>query len=99
MATLTRDEMRKVIQEGGSVLWQGHTLTRLEQLPSEAQLAQGDPEKEHAATESLQTQIAQLQAQLAQLQPPAEPTPAKASKKKPAPADPTDEGDDTPPTT
>lgn len=96
MATLTRDEMEAVVKSGGSVLYGGKTLSRVEHLPSAAELAQGDPAKEAAATADLQAQIAELQAQLAQLQPSA---PAKASKKKPAATDPTDENDDTPPTT
>lgn len=69
MATLSRAEMESVIAGGGSVLYDGHTLTRVEQLPSAAQLAAGDPAKEAEATADLQAQIAELQAQLATLQP------------------------------
>lgn len=95
MATLTRDEMEAVIKGGGSVLWQGHTLSRIQDLPSAADLAAGDPAKEAQATADLQAQITALQAQLAQLAP----APVKASKKKPAePAEPT-EGDEAEPIT
>lgn len=95
MATLSRVEMEAVIASGGSVLYDGHILTRIEQLPSAAALAAGDPAKEAEATADLQAQITELQAQLAQLQP------AKPGKKKAAAPD---EGDpantgDTPPST
>jgi len=93
MATLTRDEMEAVIKGGGSVLYQGRTLSSVAQLPSVAELAQGDPDKEAAATADLQAQIAQLQQQLATLQPSA--PAAKSSKKKPT--DPAEgDGGDTP---
>jgi hypothetical protein len=76
MAQLTRDEMAAVIAGGGSVLYEGRTIWRAQDLPSEADLAQGDPEKEAAASASLQEQIAQLQADLAKLQqPPADAAP------------------------
>lgn len=87
MATLSRAEMEAVIASGGSVLYDGHILTRMEQLPSAAALAAGDPAKEAAATADLQAQIAELQAQLAQLQPAGDPAlagdsvPAKPGKK------------------
>lgn len=87
---LTRDEMIAVIQGGGSVLYQGRTISSLAHLPSAAELAQGDPAKEAEATAELQAQIAQLQQQLATLQPSA---PAKPSKKK-ASSDPAETSDD-----
>ena len=92
MATLTRPEMEAVIKSGGSVLYQGRTLSTLAHLPSAAELAQGDPAKEAEASADLQAQIADLQAQLAQLQLSTPSAPSKTTKKKPAPADPTDEG-------
>lgn len=69
MPQLTRAEMESVIATGGSVLWNGVPLMRVQDLPSEASLAQGDPEQEAAALANLQQQIADLHAQMATLQP------------------------------
>lgn len=65
---LNREEMEKVIRSGGSVLYQGSIISRIEALPSAAELAKGDPDKEAQAANDLQVQINQLQTQLAQLQ-------------------------------
>lgn len=65
---LTHEQMREVIREGGSVLYRGRVISRIEDLPSPAVLAIGDPAKEQEIAHSLQAQIDQLQAQLAQLQ-------------------------------
>lgn len=63
MGTLSRAEMAQVIQGGGSVLYLGRTLTSLAQLPSEAELAEGDPEQSAAVVSALDAQIQALQAQ------------------------------------
>ena len=97
MATLTRPEMEAVIKSGGSVLYQGRTLSTLAHLPSAAELAQGDPAKEAEASADLQAQIADLQAQLAQLQPSAPSAPSKTTKKKAAATDEGGENSDDPP--
>ena len=100
MATLTRAEMEAVIKSGGSVLYQGRTLSRPEHLPSAAELAQGDPAKEAEASADLQAQIADLQAQLAQLgqlQPSTPSAPSKTTKKKTAATDEGGESSDDPP--
>lgn len=76
MATLTRAEMEQVILNGGSVLHGGVLISRVEKLPSAAELAKGDPEAESAASNALQQQIADLQAQVDRLN-----APAKASAK------------------
>lgn len=68
MAHLTRAEMEQVIREGGSVKHGGRIISRLEHLPSDADLAKGDPAKEAKAAGDLQAQIDQLQQQLAGLQ-------------------------------
>lgn len=68
MGTLSRNEMEQVINSGGSVLLGGRLYTRVADLPNDAQLAAGDPEREAAAATTLQQQIAQMQAQLEQLQ-------------------------------
>jgi hypothetical protein len=67
MAEMTLDEMKAVIDAGGSVLVRkgnGKVLaTRHEHLPSEAELAKGDPAKEAAAREALDARIKLLQAE------------------------------------
>lgn len=65
---MSRAEMEQVIRSGGSVLHQGSVITRLELLPSEADLARGNPEQEAAVAEGLRAQLAELQAQLERLQ-------------------------------
>lgn len=69
MPHLTRKEMEQAIKDGGSVLYNGQTLWKAEQLPSEADLAVGDPEAETAAANNIQQQIADLQKQIAKLAP------------------------------
>src|SRR5689334_6019815 len=60
---LSRTDMERVIQSGGSVLHGGRILTKLEHLPTEADLAVGNPEQEAVAAAALEAQIAALQAQ------------------------------------
>lgn len=64
---MTRKEMIQVLQEGGSVLYQGSVITRYEDLPTEAELAKGDAAAEAAAKNSLQAEIERLKAQLTYL--------------------------------
>lgn len=75
MGQLTVEEMKRVIDEGGSVLVHKGTgkvlATKHEDLPTEAELAQGDPMKEAAAREHLDLAIATLQAQRDSLDKPA----------------------------
>jgi predicted flap endonuclease-1-like 5' DNA nuclease len=73
MAILTRPEMEQVIANGGSVLHSGRLLTRVEHLPTAADLAKGDPAAETVAANALKPQIADLQAQLNKLAAPAQP--------------------------
>jgi hypothetical protein len=67
--TLTREQMETVIRRGGSVLHNGQTITRVQDLPSLAELAQGDPAAEAEALKALQQQMAEVQSQIAKLQP------------------------------
>lgn len=67
MGTLTREQMARVIEDGGSVLHGGRLITRLEHLPTEADLAKGNPEREAAAAAALDAQIAALMIQRDQL--------------------------------
>jgi len=60
MGTLTRAEMEDVIRGGGSILWQGQIVAHIGQLPSEADLAAGDPALEAAARAALDAQILAL---------------------------------------
>jgi cell division protein FtsB len=80
MATLSRDQMEAVIANGGSILYGGRLITRVEHLPSEADLAAGDPTAEAKAAEKLERQMAQLQEQMKKLQE-QQATPAKAPAK------------------
>lgn len=59
---LTRAHMEEVIAKGGSVLHNGEILKTIEQLPTEAELSEGDPLAEQAARDSIDAQIAALQA-------------------------------------
>jgi hypothetical protein len=66
-ASLSRADMERVIKDGGSVLHRGILHTRVETLPTEADLAEGDPAREQAAREALDAQIAALTAQRSRL--------------------------------
>lgn len=64
---LSRDEMMKAIDQGGSILFKGRIITQKHLLPSEAELALGDPAREAEATVLLQDQITKLSDQLSAL--------------------------------
>lgn len=99
MAQMTRDEMAKVLDEGGSVFYRDkagalHLISRHDQLPSEADIAakSGDAKKKAAARAALLESIAAQQEQLAVLdepeetqEEPARPAP-KVEPARPAPA-------------
>lgn len=65
---ISRAAMVAAIKEGGSVHYKGALITRLENLPSEAELAVGDPAQEQQALTDLQKEIAGLEARKAALQ-------------------------------
>jgi hypothetical protein len=67
MPGLTRQQMAKVIEGGGSVLVGGEIVTDATLLPPEHVLAQGDAEREAAAEAELEAQIGSLAAQRAAL--------------------------------
>jgi hypothetical protein len=67
MGTLSRNEMEQAINAGGSVLYGGRLYTRIADLPNDAELAAGDPERELAAANAMQAQMATLQAQMEEL--------------------------------
>ncbi|MGI8655473.1 MAG: hypothetical protein ACR2LC_09665 [Pyrinomonadaceae bacterium] len=64
---LNREQMIAALDEGGSVLHQGKLITRREDLPSAADLAQTSAERK-AASGDLQSQINALQAQQRDIQ-------------------------------
>lgn len=61
MATISRSEMQAAIAAGGVVLHGGRIYHDPADLPGEAELAQGDPDREKAAAEAIDAQIAALQ--------------------------------------
>jgi hypothetical protein len=60
---LTRDQMVAIIQRGESVMIGSEVYDSVDRLPSEAQLAQGDPAREGVALANLDAQLAAIQAQ------------------------------------
>jgi hypothetical protein len=72
MATsLTREQMEQVIRNGGSVSYgvgqNVRHITRIEDLPSEAELSEGDEVRAQAALDDLSHQQAQIEAKKQQL--------------------------------
>lgn len=65
---LTRKAMEQAISIGGSIAYKGRIIARVADLPTAAELAQGDPVAEAQAAQDVQQQIAALQAQLDALQ-------------------------------
>lgn len=88
--TLSRADMEEVIRSGGSVLHKGQHLTRLEHLPSEADLADGDSAATQAALDGLAVQRAALDEQERRLLASQAPTKGKGKGKSDStpPADP-----------
>jgi septal ring factor EnvC (AmiA/AmiB activator) len=60
LTSYPREHLVKAIREGGAVLHGGRLIEKVEDLPSEAELVQGDPAKEQAAAENLDAQIQAL---------------------------------------
>lgn len=67
MGTLTHEQMREVISQGGSVMINGHIVTSHDMLPSQADLAVGDEELESAAAAAIDAQVAELLRQRAKV--------------------------------
>jgi hypothetical protein len=67
MAQLTRTEMEAIIRGGGSISLGGRIVSRIDQLPSAAQLAGNDPAALAATVDDLEAQIKALQAQQKQV--------------------------------
>jgi hypothetical protein len=64
---LTLDEMRAIIARGESVMWNDVVISDAAHLPTEAQMAVGDPEAEARAASHLEDQIARLRQDLSDL--------------------------------
>lgn len=62
---LTRAGMESVLQRGGSVLFNSRTISRLDQLPSEAEVAKGDADQERAARSRLKERQRALDEEMA----------------------------------
>ena len=74
MPTLSRQDMERIIvEERGSVLVGGRIITKVDELPSEADLAGNDPVRRSSVREALTAQRAALEAQIAALDAPQEP--------------------------
>lgn len=66
MATLTRQEMADILRDGKrSVLFEGRIIKHVSQIPSEAELAVGNPEEEKKAQENILAEMERLKAELA----------------------------------
>lgn len=68
MAVLSRNQMEQVIRNGGSVLVGGRIITKVEHLPTDADLAAGNPEQEQAVISDLSDRIKALEQQRNALQ-------------------------------
>lgn len=73
---LTLSAMRREVENGRAVMIDGRHITSLDDLPSEAELAAGDPVKSARVREALLAQQEAIQRQLAML-PVAEEAPAE----------------------
>ena len=66
-AVLSREDMERIIREGGSVLYGGRTIVRVEDLPGAVELVGDDTAQREAVAAALDAQIAALTAQRARL--------------------------------
>lgn len=61
--TFSRERMVRQIEQGGSVHYNGRIITSIAELPGEAVLAAGDPERQAALRRDLDARIAALEAE------------------------------------
>ena len=64
---MTHYGMTKTLEEGGSVIFQGQHISKVDDLPDEAEIVKGDAEAEEAALRSIDAQRRMLDAQEARL--------------------------------
>lgn len=77
MACMTRDEMAAVIRSGQTVIHNGRLIATEAQIPSESELAAGDPAKVKAAKEVLEARKKAIDLELEALDKPAATEPEK----------------------
>jgi len=65
---LSRAEMEQIIIQGGSVSIDGRVISRVQDLPSAADLASGDPKAEQTTLKDIDRQILALQKQRKQIE-------------------------------
>lgn len=74
MPTFTRQQMEDTLARGGTILWRPKTgmrarlIHRVEQIPTEAELAEFDPGRTGAALRALRAQKQALEAQITKLE-------------------------------
>lgn len=78
---MTRAAMAAVITAGGSVAHDNRLYTRVEDLPDEVELAQGDDVRKAAALDAVDDQLAKLTAQRTKLVTEAETIASKKGKR------------------
>lgn len=79
---LTREQMARVITEDkGSVVYNGRIIRRISEIPSEAELAVGNPVEEKKAESNILAEMDRLKAELELLKKDADDA-KKAAKKK-----------------
>jgi hypothetical protein len=92
-SSLTRQQMEEIIRNGGSVSYgvgqNVRHITRIEDLPSEAELSEGDEVRAQAALDQLSNQQAEIEAKKQQL---VERMKREREGKQPAQAKPPQEG-------
>jgi hypothetical protein len=96
-AKKTRDQLEEIIKRGESVIHNGEIITKIEDLPTEAELVLGNPALEKVTADVLDAQIARLQAERDKLTQAAAnggklPEPAGADTGNAADAKPADDG-------
>ena len=84
-SSLTRDQMEAEIASGRSILHNGAIITRVENLPSAARLANGDPLAEQIAAADLDRRISALEAERESLRRQSVPAKAISVSNDPAP--------------
>ena len=66
-STLNRQQMAEVLRNRGSVAYQGRIIKDISEIPSEADLAVGNPVEEKAAESNILAEMARLKEELAKL--------------------------------
>jgi hypothetical protein len=83
-----RAEMEAILRSGQGIVYKGQVITKMADLPTDADLAKGDPDKEAEVISSLQAEIDRLQVEKSRLT-------ASESRAKPAESVPSDGTDQT----